>query len=62
MATLTIKLSGAEKASLRDQAQSRGMTLSALVREALGLREAPQDDRLEDFERRLARLEEMAGL
>lgn len=58
---LSIRLSDREWEELSLQAAAENKTFSALVRERLfGLQQA--DERLEDHERRISRLEEMAGL
>jgi hypothetical protein len=46
---------------LRAEAQARGVAFSVVIRELLE-QDTGTDDRLVDLERRLVRLEEMAGL
>ena len=64
MPTLTVKVSEAALVELRREAQARSLSVSELVRQRLGVSVASgqQDERLDDLERRLARLEAMAGL
>lgn len=62
MAKLTVRLSEGELQALKRDAQASGKSTSALVRERLGLSASGSDERLDDFERRLSRLEEMAGV
>ena len=62
---LQVRLSGSQWADLQAQAASAGMTISDYTRSQLGLSfmEAnDMGDRLDEYERRLSRLEEMAGL
>lgn len=58
MPTLSVYCSEAELADWKQMAATQGLSASAWIRARLG--EDPQEDRLEDHERRLARLEEMA--
>lgn len=61
MARIDIRLSDAEKQRLVQEAQLQGVTLSELVRQR-ALEGAEREDRLEALERRVNRLEELAGL
>jgi len=62
MASITVRLQDHEREALVRQAQAEGKSLSALVRDrVLGEPQVPSE-RAEALERRLARLEEMAGL
>ena len=61
MHTLSVRVSDSEWRWLGDEAQRRGVRVSGLVRELM-FGSSGSDERLDDFERRLARLEEMAGL
>lgn len=60
MPTLTVKLSEQAMYQLRQEASAQDLTLSAWVRRKLDLEQ--RDDRYEDLDRRVSRLEEMAGL
>lgn len=60
MARLEFRLADSEKQRLAQEAAAKGVTLTRLVKERLF--GAPGDDRLDEIERRLERLEEMAGL
>lgn len=62
MARLDFRLSDAEKAQLQAEAEARGMTLTEIAKERIFGPAAGDEGRLDDHERRLARLEEMAGL
>lgn len=66
MARLDIRLSGLDKERLLKAANAEGKTLSAFIRaRLLDVSEGPSvdvGDAVEDHERRLSRLEEMAGL
>lgn len=61
MATVTIRLSAQDKQWLSQQAKAKGISLSELLRRrVLPSEDDVADDRLEDHERRLAALEELA--
>jgi hypothetical protein len=64
MPTITFRVTADEKVELEALASREGFGVSELVRRALKLqRDAPDaSERLEAVERRLARLEELAGL
>lgn len=73
MATLAIRISERAKEQFEQEAQEAGVSLSDWIRHKLGLttrkEPPPQHDPLvgltattDDLERRLARIEEMAGL
>lgn len=64
MPTITIRVSGDEKADVERRAAAAGLDLSAFVRRALDLeREAPDlAGRLDAVERRVTTLEQVAGL
>lgn len=64
MPTVTFRLSDDELADLHGRARAGGKSLSQVIREALGLASAVPDvaERLEAVERRLGRLEDVAGL
>lgn len=67
---ISIRLSDVERRALDREAELRGVPISKIVRGALrahlGLDEdvaaTAQDERLDDLEKRLGRLEGMAGL
>lgn len=58
---MDLRLSDGEKDQLQREADSRGLTLTELVKERVFGPQA-DTDRLDDLERRLSRLEELAGL
>lgn len=60
MARVDIRLTPADKARLLDEARTEGRSLSELARDRL-LGRVSEAQRLDDVDRRLARLEEMAG-
>jgi hypothetical protein len=61
--TITIRVSDTERADLESAARRSGQTLSEYIREALDFaRDAPVRSILDDQQRRLERLEELAGL
>jgi hypothetical protein len=62
MPTITFRVSEKEKAELAREAKNRDVSLSDVVREGLGLRDANVDQRLAELERRVERLENVAGL
>ena len=62
MPTITVRLGEQERAELVRSARVQGRTVSSVVREALGLSASRVDEVLAEHERRLARLEQMAGL
>lgn len=64
MPTITFRLSALELADLKQRAAVEGKTLSQVVREAIGVAQDAPDvaERLEAVERRLGRLEDVAGL
>lgn len=62
MPTITFRVSDQEKNSLAREAKDRAVSLSDLVREGLGFRDANVDERLAGLERRVERLETLAGL
>jgi hypothetical protein len=62
MPTVTIRLGEPERDALRLEAQTRGVSVSEIVREALGQRTDDVDARLRDLDRRLATVERMAGI
>jgi hypothetical protein len=64
MARFELVLSSEEKDRLRREAAARGVSMKRLVLDAVFGAESPDqvNDRLDDVERRLGRLEEMAGL
>lgn len=66
MPLLSIKITDAAMADLKREAQVTGIGVSELVRQKLEITPGQlvhdSDDRYVDFERRLSRLEEMAGL
>jgi hypothetical protein len=59
MPTLTVRFSDEQLLELKDLAAAQGLSLGGLVKRVLFGEPA---SRLEDLERRLARLEELAGL
>jgi hypothetical protein len=61
MPTVTIRLGAAEKQQLVRDAHTRGLTVSAAVREALGAQASDLEGRVVDLERRMSELERMAG-
>lgn len=63
MPTITIRVSAAEKAKIEAAAHAIGESVSEYVREALAIRnDVDYAGRMDDFERRLARLEEIAEI
>jgi hypothetical protein len=64
MPTITVRVTHAARQVFERRAKSEGVTLSEWTRRAMESYEGPVDEsgRLDEFERRLARLEEMAGL
>jgi hypothetical protein len=62
MHTLSVRVSDGEWRWLVGEASRRGVRVSALVRELVFGSSGGSDERLDDVERRLSRLEEMAGL
>jgi hypothetical protein len=64
MAFLSLRLSDEELAGLRAGASVQGLSLSAHVRKllAIGDEATAVEDEIEGLERRVSRLEEMAGL
>jgi hypothetical protein len=64
MPTITVRLSEQQRVAFRRRAEAEGVKFSEWVRRALEAYEGPGDEsgRLDEFERRLSRLEEMAGL
>lgn len=62
MPRLTIRLSDADDARLKGESEAAGVPVSQLVRERLGLASSSRDEWQEGVERRLSRLEELAGL
>jgi predicted DNA-binding protein len=62
MPTVTIRVSEDTKRHLDANAQRSGQTISDYIREALDLRDPDLMEIVEDHERRLRRLEELAGL
>jgi predicted DNA binding CopG/RHH family protein len=62
MPTVTFRLSDSELVQLQRDAAARGVSVSALVREALAFRSASVEERLDDLDRRLGRVEQAAGL
>ena len=60
MAMLSVKLPDEALRLLRQEAGAQGLSLSELVRRKLDLEH--RDDRYDDLDRRVSRLEEMAGL
>lgn len=61
MPTVTVRLSAQEKHQLVRDAHSRGVPVSELVRDALGVRGGDLEGRVEDLERRMRELERLAG-
>lgn len=62
---VSVRFSDDERRELGLAARVRDVPMSAIVREAVRRHlemNAGEDTRLDDFERRIARLEEMAGL
>jgi len=59
---LTFRVTSVEEGTLRMRASAEGLTLSAYIRRALLGYAADDTGRLDDHERRLVRLEELAGL
>jgi transposase-like protein len=62
MPTVTIRVSAEEKQQLVRDAHSRGVAVSELVRDALGVRSGDLAGRVEDLERRMSEIERMAGV
>lgn len=64
MPTITVRVDHAEKADVERRAAATGLDLSGFVRRALDIeRDAPDiSGRLEAVERRIATLEQIAGL
>lgn len=64
MPVLTVRVSDTEHSSLVHRARDEGVSLSALVRQALRLRDQAEDlsEVVGDHEKRIGRLESMAGL
>lgn len=62
MPTVTIRLSATEREALDRDARIRGISVSEIVREALGMRDGGIEGRVDDIEQRLADLERMAGV
>jgi hypothetical protein len=60
MPTITIRVSGQERAALEAAASRSGQNLSAYIRETLMLREGDIAGRVEDLDRRLSELERLA--
>lgn len=61
---VSVRFSDVEREALQRAAQVEGRAMSAVVREAVRvfLKMERGDERLEDLERRITRLEQMAGL
>lgn len=66
MPQFTMRMSDGEYAQLQRMADQGGISMTRFVKNRLGLlvdeAQDVADERLVDFERRLSRLEEMAGL
>lgn len=64
MSVITVRVSLDERRLLEQRAKAEGVSLSALVRKALALRDEADalSGQVEDHERRIGRLEGMAGL
>lgn len=61
MGSISVRLSEGLEQGLRREAAARRVPVSTVIRELLDS-QAPSEDRMEDLEQRLSRLEEMAGL
>ena len=62
MPTISVRLDERDARRVRELAEAQGLSVSDLVRRSLGLMASQSDERLDDLDRRVSRLEEMAGL
>ncbi len=62
MPTFTFRLSDAELEALAKNAKAQGCSMAAVVRDRLGFGADDPSERLDDLDRRVSRLEGMAGL